>query len=180
MKNIIEKAKKIRLLIFDVDGVLTDGILYIADDGQEQRAFNARDGLGMRLLRASGVEIAIISGKTSLAVTHRMRTLGIQHVYQGQLNKVEALNNLCQQLQLPLEEIAYVGDDVNDLPVMTKVGLAIAVADAHPTTVNCAHWQTQAKGGHGAAREVCDFIMQAQGTLNDEVKRQFSHQSSNL
>jgi 3-deoxy-D-manno-octulosonate 8-phosphate phosphatase (KDO 8-P phosphatase) len=166
MKNILDKAANIRLILFDVDGVLTDGNLFIgADDGQEYKAFYVRDGMGMKILQATGVVIGIITAKTSSIVTNRMRELGIQYVLQGQQDKLAAFNQLRKQLQLEPQQVAYVGDDINDIPVMLQVGLAIAVADAHFLVIKHAHWQTKAVGGRGAAREACELIMQAQGTL---------------
>ncbi|HHH39609.1 MAG TPA: 3-deoxy-manno-octulosonate-8-phosphatase KdsC [Sedimenticola sp.] len=165
MQDILEKAHDIRLVIFDVDGVLTDGSLYLGDDGQEYKAFNSLDGHGMVMLRNSGVEIGIITGRTSEVVRIRMESLGISHLYQGQRDKRPAYAELKRKLGLDDAQIAYVGDDVVDLPVMTRVGLAIAVQDAHPFTRQHAHWITPSRGGHGAAREVCELIMEAQGKL---------------
>jgi len=169
VKTIFDKAANIRLVVFDVDGVLTDGSLYVGADGQEYKAFYARDGMGMKMLQATGVIIGIITAKDSPVVTFRMQELGIKHVYQGQLDKLEAFHNLCDQLQLEPQQVAYVGDDINDIPVMLRVGLAIAVADAHFLVAKHAHWQTKFMGGRGAAREVCELIMQAQGTLAAQV-----------
>lgn len=170
MKDIMEKARNIRLVIFDVDGVLTDGSLFIGDDGQEYKAFNSRDGHGMKMLQKSGVGIAIITGRTSEVVRHRIRDLGILHVYQGQQDKNVAFEELLKNLQLSPEQIAYVGDDVVDLPVMTRVGFAVAVQDAHFMVKQHAHWQTPSGGGRGAARDVCELIMEAQGTLQSELQ----------
>ena len=169
MEIILEKAAKIRLVVFDVDGVLTDGSLYIGEDGQEYKAFYARDGMGLKMLQASGISIGIISARNSPVVTHRMRSLGIEHVFQGQSDKLVAFQQLCQQMQLQSYQVAYVGDDVNDVPVMLQAGLAIAVADAHALVIKHSHWQTQANGGRGAAREICELIMQAQGTLDVQL-----------
>lgn len=166
MKDILAKAADVQLVIFDVDGVLTDGRLIFGDDGQEYKAFHSRDGHGMKMLRQSGVEVGIITGRTSKVVEHRMANLGIKHVYQGQLDKIPAFEKLIQTLNLKPEQVAYVGDDVMDLPVMFKVGLAIAVADAHSLVVQHAHWQTPHAGGQGAARDVCELIMQAHGTFD--------------
>jgi 3-deoxy-D-manno-octulosonate 8-phosphate phosphatase (KDO 8-P phosphatase) len=131
MKDILEKAARIRLLIFDVDGVLTDGSLFIGDDGQEYKAFNSRDGHGIKMLIKHGVTVAIITGRTS--------------------------------------KVVYVGDDIVDLPVMRRVGLAIAVQDAHPLVRTHSHWQTPSCGGRGAARDVCEMLMEAQGVLEQEM-----------
>jgi 3-deoxy-D-manno-octulosonate 8-phosphate phosphatase (KDO 8-P phosphatase) len=165
MQAIRERAAGVRLVIFDVDGVLTDGSLYLGDAGQEYKAFNARDGHGMVMLRETGVQLAVISGRHSAAVSTRMEGLGIAHVYQGRRDKVPAYEELTHMLDLPDQAVSYVGDDVVDLPIMRRVGLAIAVGDAHPLVCRHAHWRTAAGGGRGAAREVCELIMDAQGTL---------------
>ena len=165
MKSLIERAERIRLVAFDVDGVLTDGSLYLGDDGQEYKAFHSRDGHGMKMLQASGVAVGIITGRTSEVVRHRMHNLGIEHVYQGQLHKLPAFEELLDNLGLQVEQAAFVGDDVVDLPLMRRAGLAIAVADAHPLVKRQAHWETPNPGGRGAARDVCEMIMGAQGTL---------------
>ena len=169
MKDILEKASRIRLLILDVDGVLTDGSLFVGDDGQEYKAFNSRDGHGIKMLQKYGVIIAIITGRTSQVVEHRMANLGVTHVYQGKLEKLPAYEELAAKLGIPAEETAYVGDDVVDLPVMRKIGLAIAVQDAHPLVQAHSHWQTPSHGGRGAARDVCEMLMEAQGVLEDEL-----------
>ena len=167
MQDIQQKASQIKMVIFDVDGVLTDGSLFLGDDGQEYKAFHSKDGHGMVTLQKYGVTIGIITGRTSQVVKKRMESLGIEHVYQGQKDKLPAYEKLKQELELSDEQIAYVGDDVVDLPVMTKVGLAIAVQDAHHVTKEHAHWITPSNGGRGAAREVCEMLMQAQGTLQE-------------
>ncbi len=171
MQTPLERARQIRLVIFDVDGVLTNGSLCISDDGREYKVFYARDGLGMQMLLATGVTIGVITGKTSQIITHRMRMLGIQHVLQGKLNKLPAFQQLCAELQLEPYQVAYVGDDINDLSVMQEVGLAIAVADAHQRVIEMSHWQTEAPGGRGAAREVCEFIMSTQNTLTAQLRQ---------
>jgi len=171
MDQLLKKAARIRLAIFDVDGVLTDGSLYLGDDGQEYKAFNSKDGLGMKLLQSSGVGIAIITARTSQVVLLRMQSLGIEHLYQGRRDKLPAFQELLQQLDLQPERVAYVGDDLLDLPIMGRVGLAIAVQDANHEIVKRAHWQTRAKGGRGAAREVCELLMQAQGTYQAMLQR---------
>lgn len=165
MNDILEKASKVKLVIFDVDGVLTDGSLFLGDDGQEYKAFHSKDGHGMVMLQQSGIAIAIITGRTSNVVEKRMQSLGIKHVFQGQKHKLPAYQEIKQQLALADEEIAYVGDDVVDLPVMTRVGLAVAVQDAHALTKEHAHWITPSNGGRGAAREVCEMLMKSQDKL---------------
>jgi 3-deoxy-D-manno-octulosonate 8-phosphate phosphatase (KDO 8-P phosphatase) len=171
MQAIIERAARVRLLIFDVDGVLTDGSLYLGDDGQEYKAFNVRDGHGMVMLQETGVRLAVISGRASHVVRIRMEDLGITHVYQGRRDKLSAYEELKAATGLADEALAFVGDDVIDLPVMRRVGLAIAVADAHPLVCRTAHWCTHTRGGRGAAREVCELVMDAQGTLERMLGR---------
>jgi len=170
MKEILEKAAHIKLVIFDVDGVLTDGSLYLGDDGQEYKAFNSKDGLGMKMLQRSGVKIGIITARRSQVVKLRMESLGIEHTYQGQEDKLPAFKDLQQKLGLQSGQIAYVGDDVVDLPIMRQVGLAIAVQDAHRLTIEHADWTTTARGGRGAAREVCELLLQAQGKLESAME----------
>ncbi len=169
MQDIHAKAREIRLVIFDVDGVLTDGSLYLGDDGQEYKSFNSRDGHGMKMLQHHGVLIGIITGRTSEVVRIRMESLGVKHVFQGKQEKLPAYVELRDALGLSDRQIAYVGDDVVDLPIMRRVGLAIAVQDAHPLVIQHAHWQTPHPGGRGAGRDVCEMIMEAQGTLTEAL-----------
>ncbi len=171
MRDILERASRVKLAIFDVDGVLTDGSLFIGDDGQEYKAFNSRDGHGMVMLRQTGVTLAIITGRSSEVVRIRMASLGINHLYQGILDKLAAYEELKNSLGLADEAIAYVGDDVVDLPVLRRAGLAVAVADAHPLVQRHVHWQTRSPGGRGAARDLCELIMEAQGTLEAMMAR---------
>ncbi len=169
MEQLNETAKKIELVIFDVDGVLTDGSLFIGDDGQEYKAFNSKDGHGIRMLQECGVGAAILTGRQSEVVRHRTRDLGIELVMQGYRDKRPAFEALLKETGLTPEVIAYVGDDVVDLPVMKQVGLAIAVADAHPMVLEHADWVTRAAGGRGAARDVCEFLMRARGVLDEKL-----------
>lgn len=171
MQEIIRKAKKLKLLILDVDGVLTDGRLFFDDNGKEYKCFHARDGHGIKLLRETGVEVAIISGRKSNSVSLRMKSLGVEYVYQGHENKIVAFKEIIHKMSLAPEQVAHVGDDLLDLPIMTRVGLSIAVNDANKTVKDYADWSTETVGGLGAVREVCDFIMQSQGTYDDIVKR---------
>lgn len=171
MKDVLARAAQIELVVFDVDGVLTDGSLFVGDDGQEYKAFHSRDGFGIKLLKESGVAIGVITARSSNVVQHRMDNLGIEHVYQGQLEKLPAFEELVAKLGLTPEQAAYVGDDVVDLPVMRRAGLAIAVQDAHPLAKQHAHWQTPHGGGHGAARDVCELIMEAHNTLNAQLNK---------
>ena len=171
MQDILEKAAQIKLVIFDVDGVLTDGSLFIGDGGEEYKAFYSRDGLGMKMLQSTGVEIGIITARNAKVVEHRMASLGIKHVHQGRLDKLAACEEMLAELKIDFARTAYVGDDAVDLPVMKKVGLAIAVQDAHPIAKQHSHWQTEHAGGRGAARDVCELIMQAQGTLEAQLNK---------
>ena len=161
------KAKAIKLLICDVDGVMTDGSLYYDDNGYEFKAFNSLDGHGIKMLKSTGVDLAIITGRTSNIVIHRMKNLGIETIYQGQENKLEAYQLILNDTGLAPEEIAYIGDDVVDLPVMMKVGFSIAVAESHAFVMEHADWVTTRTGGHGAVRDTCEFIMDAQGNLDN-------------
>lgn len=163
MDAVYAKAAQIKLLTLDVDGVLTDGKLYFDHQGNEYKSFHAQDGHGIKLLRQTGVEVAVISGRKSSAVTLRMNNLGISHVYQGHEDKRAAFKDMLGKLNLGPRQVAYVGDDLLDLPVMVQVGLAVAVNDAVATVKAHAHWCTGRNGGQGAVREVCDLIMQAQG-----------------
>lgn len=170
MQNITRKAKKIKLLILDVDGVLTDGKLFFDEQGREYKSFHVQDGHGIKLLRQSGVEVAVISGRKSTPVALRMENLGIKYVYQGQEDKVAAFNGIMKKLAINPEQVAHMGDDLPDLPIMCRVGLSIAVNDANLAVKDYADWCTVLPGGLGAVREVCDFIMQVQGNLDDVIK----------
>jgi 3-deoxy-D-manno-octulosonate 8-phosphate phosphatase (KDO 8-P phosphatase) len=165
--SVLEKAARIRLVILDVDGVLTDGGLFFGDDGSEFKVFYSRDGHGLKMLQAQGVR-AVISGRYSAAVERRMAELDVRHVYLGIQNKVTAFAKLLEDLDLNPEQVAYVGDDIVDLPVMARVGLAVAVADADAFVLRHAHWQTSHRGGRGAVRDVCELLLLAQGRLAAE------------
>lgn len=166
-----DKIKNLRLLVLDVDGVLTDGRLFFDDHGKEYKCFHARDGHGIKLLRQSGVEVAVISGRQSNSVALRMRNLGVEQVYQGHEDKRAAFAEILQTLNLKPEQAAHMGDDVLDLPIMVQAGFAVAVADAHFAVKHYADWCTQTPGGLGAVREVCDVIMQVQGTFDAMLQR---------
>jgi len=163
------RAKLIRLMAFDVDGVMTDGGLYFSDSGKEFKRFNSQDGHGLKMLQASGVEIALITGRTSGCVAARAENLGIKYVYQGVENKLEAMIDLLNKLKLSRDAAAYMGDDVVDLTVMRHVGMAISVPDAPMLVRERSHYVTQRNGGHGAVRETCEMIMSAQGTLDQQL-----------
>ncbi|MCK9199804.1 MAG: HAD family hydrolase [Gallionella sp.] len=163
------RAKLIRLMAFDVDGVMTDGGLYLSDSGEEFKRFNSLDGHGIKMLRASGVEVAIITGRTSRCVELRAQNLGIQHVYQGVERKLDAMVELLDKLKLSRDAAAYMGDDVVDLCVMRHVGLAISVPESPQIVREHSDYVTQRSGGHGAVREACELIMSAQGVLDAQL-----------
>lgn len=169
MSTLTEIAQQIELVIFDIDGVLTDGSLFIGDDGQEYKAFNSKDGHGIRMLQDSGVQTAILTGRESQVVLHRAKDLGIKHVLQGYRDKRPAFQELLELTGLEPHQVAYVGDDVVDLPVMVQVGLPIAVADAEDFVKLSSKLITKRGGGKGAGREVCEFLMQARGVLDEKL-----------
>lgn len=169
--DLIARAAKIRLAVFDVDGTLTDGRLWYGEDGHETKVFHVHDGLGLKRLQANGVQVAIISARISHPVALRAEELDIAHVYQGQADKRACLLELLDALHLAPEQAAMVGDDLPDLPPMRVAGLAVAVANAHPWVLEKAHWQTTASGGQGAVREVCDLILHVQGKNDAERER---------
>ena len=162
-----ERAQRIRLLILDVDGVLTDGGLHFDNRGEEYKTFNSLDGHGIRMLLDCGIEVAVITGRQSNIVEHRMKDLGVRHLYQGRSDKLAAFEELLQKTGLAAEQAAYVGDDLPDLPVLQRVGLSIAVANAHAFVRRHCDHVTQGYGGRGAVREVTDFILQAQSLLDE-------------
>lgn len=165
----LNQAKSIRLIAFDIDGVMTDGGLYLTDSGEELKRFNTLDGHGLKMLKASGVELAIITGRTSRCVEMRAKNLGIAHVFQGVENKLAAMQSLLDKLGIPADAAAYMGDDVVDLPVMRRMALALSVPEAPQVVRDHAHYVTRRNGGHGAVREVCELIMSAQGTLDAQL-----------
>ena len=167
--DILARACAVKVLIFDVDGVLTDGSLFYGDDGQEYKAFNSRDGHGIKMLRDTGVEAAILTGRNSQVVLHRARNLGIARIIQGSHDKLVSYQAMLAETGLKPEETAYMGDDLVDLPVMRRCGLACTVPDAPAEVKARAHYVAGAGAGRGAAREVCELIMRAQGTWAGQV-----------
>ena len=163
--DLLQKAQPIKLVAFDIDGIMTDGRLYFTSLGDEIKAFNVKDGLGLNLLRKSGVEVAIITGRTSELVNRRARDLKIGKLIQGREDKKIALQELMAQENLSAEQIAYMGDDLPDLPAIRHAGLGVTVADALPIVKQHADLITEANGGEGAVREFCDWLLQAQGNL---------------
>jgi 3-deoxy-D-manno-octulosonate 8-phosphate phosphatase (KDO 8-P phosphatase) len=167
-----ERASRIRMLVLDVDGVLTDGKLYFDHSGNEMKAFNTRDGMGMKALQQCGIEVAVITGRKSEAVAHRMSQLDIQHIYQGREDKLSAFLHLLEVTGLEAQQICFAGDDWIDLPVLSRAGLAVSVADAEDRVKEQAHWITSRNGGDGAVREICNLILIAQGkeqTILDRI-----------
>ena len=164
-----QRIQAIRLVAFDVDGILTDGGLYLTDSGEEFKRFNSLDGHGLKMLKASGVELAIITGRTSRCVELRAKNLGITRLYQGVEDKWATMQTLLAELNLAAEAAAYMGDDVVDLPVMRRMGLSVSVPNAPQVVRDHAHYLTQREGGHGAVREACELIMSAQGTLDAQL-----------
>ncbi len=165
MQDVYNRARNIRVAIFDVDGVLTDGALYYTDTGEEMKAFSVHDGHGMRMLREGGVALAIISSRSSRSLEARARNLGIELLFQGAADKLAAFSELLGRCDIGAEACACVGDDLVDLPVMKRCGLAVAVPDAPALVRRRAQYVTRARGGHGAAREFCEIILHAQGSL---------------
>jgi 3-deoxy-D-manno-octulosonate 8-phosphate phosphatase (KDO 8-P phosphatase) len=163
MDTVFRKAAQVRLLALDVDGVLTDGRLYFAEDGQEFKTFDTQDGHGIKLLQQAGITCAIITGRTTKLVERRAHNLGVAHLLQGREDKLVALRELSAQLGIALANTAYVGDDWPDLPAIRAAGFGVAVANAHDELRSHADYVTRQGGGRGAVREVCDLLLKAQG-----------------
>jgi len=183
--QLTSQARLIRLLVLDVDGVLSDGQLYFGNQGEEIKAFNSLDGHGIKMLQSTGVKVAIVTGRTSNIVAHRAQQLGIHLLLQGREDKLTALHQLTQHLQLDWSQMSYMGDDLPDLAAIIKVGLGITVPNAANTMALHCQYVTQRQGGQGAVREVCDLIMQAQETwdtalapyLNTQISTQVAEPS---
>ncbi len=158
-KRILEKARRVRFLLLDVDGVMTDGTIYLDSDGRETKAFNIYDGSGIHLARKAGIQVGIITGRQSTIVAHRARELEITEVHQKILDKLKVYDGLLLKYGLKDSEMAYIGDDVIDLPVLARVGLSVAVQNAHPDVKARVDWVTQKAGGYGAVREVTDLLL---------------------
>ena len=169
-----EIAKKIKLVVFDVDGVLTDGTLTYGPDGEHVKRFNVKDGLGLKMLMRHKIEVAVITARESKALIKRMSDLGIVHFYSGVSNKLDVFRSLINEIDLEPAEVAYVGDDVIDLPVMHEVGLSIAVADAHVLVREDADLVASTKGGYGVAREIADFILTSRMSLREVYSNAFN------
>ena len=170
-KEIQEKLKKIKMLILDVDGVMTDGGIIMDSDGREMKNFNVRDGHGLVMIQRYGIQVAILTGRTSAVVDHRARDLKIEEVYQGALNKKEVFTEILKKNNLTPEMIAYLGDDIVDIPVLKRVGFSAAVADALDVVKKPVDYVTTHKGGHGAVREICEMLLMAQGFWSEVAAR---------
>lgn len=163
MSSIQNRAAAARLLALDVDGILTDGRIYYGNDGEELKAFNIKDGLGLKLLQDCGVKVAIITGRQSEIVARRARELGIEEIVQGRDDKLSALLELCQRLDIAMEECIYMGDDLPDLGAVIAAGVGMTVSDGAAAVRQAADWISKAAGGDGAVREACEFILTARG-----------------
>jgi 3-deoxy-D-manno-octulosonate 8-phosphate phosphatase (KDO 8-P phosphatase) len=161
-----QRLSKVKLLTLDVDGVLTDGGLYYTESGEELKKFNVKDGMGLKLLMQAGIEIAIITTSSSSSVLHRAKKLGISHVFLGIEEKLPTLEFLCEKLNITFEQVAYVGDDINDIPILEKVACPFTVADAMNQNKNMAIYITKSIGGNGAVREICDLIVESISSIN--------------
>ncbi|MCC5015687.1 MULTISPECIES: KdsC family phosphatase [Legionella] len=171
MNELTEKAKHIKCLICDVDGVLTDGLLHIDNLGNELKSFHVQDGMGLKLLMAADIVVAVITTSQNAVIDHRMKQLGILHYFTGQVDKRDAFEQLKLRLGLSNKEIAYIGDDLPDLAIIQQVGLGVAVANAVPQVKEFAVWQTEQQGGRGAVREVCELILNAQDKQEQALTR---------
>lgn len=174
MNDLVEKAKKIKCVICDVDGVLTDGLLYLDNFGNELKTFNVQDGMGLKLLMSAGIEVAVITTSQNAVVTYRMQQLGIKHYFKGQVEKQTAYKQLKDILNLNDDHFAYIGDDLPDLPIIQQVGLGVAVSNAVHQVKEFAVMHTQHHGGRGAVREVCDFILNAQKKTDEALSGYFN------
>jgi 3-deoxy-D-manno-octulosonate 8-phosphate phosphatase (KDO 8-P phosphatase) len=162
-KNLSEKLKKIKMLILDVDGVMTDGRIIMDDEGHELKNFDVRDGHGLKMVQRYGIKVAILTGRKSEVVSHRANDLDIEEIYQGALNKKKVFKEILMKNKLTASDTAFMGDDIVDIPVLRQVGFSIGVADAVDEVKKYVDFVTKSKGGHGAVREVCEMILQAQG-----------------
>ncbi len=170
-KDLIEKMRKVKVLILDVDGILTDGRIIISDDGQETKCFHVRDGHGLKMLMRAGIEVMFLTGRKSRVVEHRARELGVDKVYQGALDKLAVFNGILADGGRSADQTAYMGDDIVDLPVLRRAGVSITVCDSHSEVLRAVDLVTQSPGGRGAVREVCEMILKAQGKWDDLMER---------
>jgi len=171
MNRILDRAASVKLVVFDIDGVMTDGDITFLGNGEESKTFNVHDGFGLTMLKEAGCNVAVISARSSKIVSRRMAELGIDCIYQGQTDKKAALCMILGDLNINSKNAAYVGDDLGDLPAMQHAGISIAVANAHPFVRKHADWVTEKPGGHGAVREICELILKAQDKLDPIYNR---------
>ncbi len=167
--NLIEKIKDIQCLICDVDGVLTNGFLYLDTNGNESKAFHVHDGMGLKFLLCAGIEVAIITTTNNQIIDKRMEQIGIQHFFKGQVSKQTAYDTLKKRLNLPDSAFAYIGDDLPDLPIIQQVGFGVAVANAVDEVKQAADWQTEKPGGGGGVRELCDLILKTHNKFDSAL-----------
>ena len=167
--QLAERAARIRLAVFDVDGVMSDGRLYYTEAGTEFKAFYAQDGLGLKHLMKAGVEVAVITGRDSPIVSHRMKSLGISRVFQGREDKREAFDTLLNDFGLSPDQSLYAGDDLIDLPLLNRAGLAVSVPNGHPAVKQRVHWVTPRSGGEGAVRDICDLLLESRDRLKSLI-----------
>lgn len=172
-QDVFKKAASIRIAVFDIDGVMTNGDLIFDTDGKEYKIFNVQDGLGLVMLREAGIKVAVISARTSPTVTNRMTELGVPYILQGRRNKQDTLDGLLRDLGMEREQAVFAGDDIIDLPAMAAAGLSIAVADAHPRVRAQADWTTTRPGGRGAVREICELLLESQGELEKIYQKMY-------
>jgi 3-deoxy-D-manno-octulosonate 8-phosphate phosphatase (KDO 8-P phosphatase) len=170
LSELQSRAARIKLFLMDCDGVLTDGRIWVLENGEDQKAFHTRDGLGLELLHRAGLKSGVISGRVSSALTRRAQKLGMAYVRQGCEDKQQAFAEIVADAGLTNEEVAFAGDDLNDIPLMLQAGLALAVADAAAETRHHAHYVTEARGGHGAVREMIELILKSQARWDDLVR----------
>jgi len=168
---LVDRIRNVKVLILDVDGVLTDGRIILSDDGRETKCFNVRDGHGLKMIRRAGVEVMFLTGRKSLVVEHRARELGVERVYQGALDKLAVLEEILATTGLSPGQVAYMGDDIVDLPVLRRAGFSVTVSDAHEDVLQAVDLVTRNAGGRGAVREVCEIILKAQGKWEGLMER---------
>ncbi|VFP80743.1 3-deoxy-manno-octulosonate-8-phosphatase KdsC [Candidatus Erwinia haradaeae] len=164
-QELMQKAEQVKLLICDVDGVMSNGIIYQGNNGEEFKGFHVRDGYGIHCLLTSKIEVAVITGRQSKLLKDRCATLGIKYLYEDQFDKIQPFYLILEKLKLNAHQVAYIGDDLTDWPVMAKVGLSITVSDAHPILLSKADYITRTAGGRGAVREICDLILISKGKM---------------
>ncbi len=170
-ERLVNKIRSVRILVLDVDGVMTDGKIIIDDTGCETKHFNVRDGHGIKILMRYGIDVILLTGRRSAVVEHRARDLGIGEIHQGVLHKLKTMEMILRNRSLDYENIAFIGDDIVDMPVLKRAGFSVAVADAAEDVKRCVDYITKKEGGYGAVREICELILRAQGKWADVAKK---------